>query len=292
MWASGSKTEEVRSRIRERWRRVPESRKESACPPPLCTDRRDLSVSRQRPEPGAARSCRAGARPDAARRSPLRHRKRPVRLRSGRAQMDAKTPFPDAAAGRMAGGAAHPFRRCEQRPDDQPERRDRGPRRSRNRRRPRCHRTVLRHRHAGEIKGPPKDPHQPRPQLFGRRPQSRLDHQSGKPSRHREHGRASRSIRCASAPTSMSRAGRPGTNSSSSTGRWPSAKSGSRWSNASCAAPPSMSIRIPLSATSRSRTELMRRLGHADCGIYAEVIAGGDVSVPAIRSRLMQPELL
>ena len=37
--------------------------------------------------------------------------------------------------------------------------------------------------------------------------------------------------------------------------------------------------------------ELMRRLGHQDCGIYAEVIAGGDVSVGDTIS-VMQPELL
>jgi MOSC domain-containing protein YiiM len=35
----------------------------------------------------------------------------------------------------------------------------------------------------------------------------------------------------------------------------------------------------------------MRRLGHQDCGIYAEVIAGGDVSVSDPISA-MQPELL
>ena len=37
--------------------------------------------------------------------------------------------------------------------------------------------------------------------------------------------------------------------------------------------------------------ELMRRLGHQDCGIYAEVIAGGEVSVGDTIS-VMQPELL
>ena len=36
---------------------------------------------------------------------------------------------------------------------------------------------------------------------------------------------------------------------------------------------------------------LLRRLGHSDCGIYAEVIAGGDVSVGDTIAA-MQPELL
>ena len=52
-------------------------------------------------------------RPDAAGRPPLRHRKRPQRLRSRRPEMDGEGLFPDADAGRMAGGAAQPFRRCE-----------------------------------------------------------------------------------------------------------------------------------------------------------------------------------
>ena len=46
--------------------------------------------------------------------------KRPRRLRS--ADPDGSSPF-CADAGRMAGRAPHPFRRCEQRPDHQPRRR-------------------------------------------------------------------------------------------------------------------------------------------------------------------------
>ena len=64
-----------------------------------------------------------------------------------------------------------------------------------------------------EIKGPPKILDGRRPQLFGRRQKSRLDHQSRKRSRHRKHRRASPSTRCASAAISMSRAGRPGMSS-------------------------------------------------------------------------------
>ena len=52
-----------------------------------------------------------------------------------------------------------------------------------------------------------------------------------------------------------------------------------------------MSIRIRPSATSPFRTALQRRLGHADCGIYAEVIEGGTISAgDTIAAE--QPELL
>ena len=99
----------------------------------------------------------AQARPDAAGRPPLRHRERPLRLRSGRTEMAAKAAFPDADAGRVAGGAADPVRRCEPRPDHPPQRRRSWPRaiskppkagpRSSNSSPPRF---------AGQIKGPPK----------------------------------------------------------------------------------------------------------------------------------------
>ena len=132
-------------------------KKPHACHRPSRPDRRDLPLPRQRPDPGAAQPRRAQARPDAAGRPPLRHRERPLRLRPGRAEMAAETAFPDADAGRMAGRAAHPFRRCEQRPLDQPQRPDRGPGQSGDARGPaRQSRTSSPPTFAGQIKGPPK----------------------------------------------------------------------------------------------------------------------------------------
>ena len=52
-----------------------------------------------------------------------------------------------------------------------------------------------------------------------------------------------------------------------------------KWSSASCAARPPMSILIPPGAISKSRPTLSSNLGHMDCGIYAEVIADGDIGV-------------
>ncbi len=40
-----------------------------------------------------------------------------------------------------------------------------------------------------------------------------------------------------------------------------------------------MSILKPPRAISASRSALTQRLGHSDCGVYAEVIAGGTVGV-------------
>src|SRR3954447_8246960 len=119
MWASRRKTEEVRSQIRERWRRSQESlKKRHVCDRPSRPDRRDLSLPRQGPDPRAAWSRRAEARSDAVGGPSLRHRERPFRLRPSRAEMAAETALPDADAERMAGRPAQPFRRCEQRPLD------------------------------------------------------------------------------------------------------------------------------------------------------------------------------
>ena len=52
---------------------------------------------------------------------------------------------------------------------------------------------------------------------------------------------------------------------------------GSRWSSASCAAPRPTSIPTPACATLPSPTTLMRTFDHADCGIYARVIEGGEI---------------
>src|SRR6266478_2020113 len=118
MWASRRKTEEARSQIREQWRTTRESLNKPHADRLACPDRRDLPLPRQGPDPGAARPRRVERRSDALGGPPLRDRKRPLRLRPGRAEMAAETAFPDADAGRMAGRPAHPFRRSEQRPLD------------------------------------------------------------------------------------------------------------------------------------------------------------------------------
>src|SRR5882757_4719547 len=73
MWASRRKTEEVRSQIRERWRGSRETIKKRHVDRPSRPHRRDLSLSRQGPDPRAARSRRAEAWPDAAGGPSLRH---------------------------------------------------------------------------------------------------------------------------------------------------------------------------------------------------------------------------
>ena len=102
--------------------------------------------------------------------------------------------------------------------------------------------------------------------------------------RHRGHGRAARPSAAASAPTSMSRAGRPGTNSTSSTARSRSAsarlKAVKRITR--CAA-----VNVDPDTAERDLAipqALQRRLGHGDCGIYAEVITGGSIAVSDARS--------
>ena len=163
--------------------------KPHVCDRPSRPDRRDLPLPRQGPDPGAARPRRAEARPDAVGRPPLRHRERPLRLRPGRAEMAAETALPDADAGRMAGRPAHPVRRCEQRPLDQPQRPDRGPGQSRNARGPADDRELLRLDFSRSDQGTAEGAGKSWPQFFGRRPQGRLHHQSRQRPRHREHGR-------------------------------------------------------------------------------------------------------
>ena len=89
----------------------------------------------------------------------------------------------------------------------------------------------------------------------------------------------------------MSRAGRPGTNSTCSTARSRSATSRLKVVKriVRCAA-----INVDPDTAARDLDipqALMRRLGHADCGIYAEVIDGGSIGVgDTIAAE--QPELL
>ena len=59
----------------------------------------------------------------------------------------------------------------------------------------------------------------------------------------------------------------------------PSATPGSRSSSESSAARPSTSIPETAARDLNIPQALMRRLGHADCGVYAEVIAGGAIGV-------------
>ncbi len=117
--------------------------------------------------------------------------------------------------------------------------------RPRNRRGPDRDRAVLCQPLCRPDQGTAKDPDQPGPQLFGRRPQGGLDHQSRQRPRHREHGRPPRpSASLPRQPLCRGLAGlarvRPAR---------PDARdrryAGSRWSSASSAAPPSMSIPTP-----------------------------------------------
>ena len=81
--------------------------------------------------------------------------------------MDVEGLFPDAAAGRMAGGAAHPFRRCEQHVlTIRRERLDRRPGRSGNRGGPGRHRAVFCDQVRRRDQGAAEDPFGRRPQLF------------------------------------------------------------------------------------------------------------------------------
>src|SRR3954470_23748033 len=119
MWAWRGKTEEACSQIRERWRK----KRESLNKPhghDLRPDRRDLPLPRQRPAPGTAWPRRAQARPDAAGRPPLRHRKRSLRLRPGGPKVAAETALSDADAGGVAGRPEYPFRRRNQHLLDRP----------------------------------------------------------------------------------------------------------------------------------------------------------------------------
>ena len=120
--------------------------------------------------------------------------------------------------------------------------------------------------------GPAEDSVRPRPQLFRRRQQGRLDHQSRQ--------RRARSRPWSAQPVhplrfranlyvkgwpawSRTRPGRPDARDRRGPAQGGQAHRPLRR--------PSTSIPRPPRATSRSRTTLMRRLGHIDCGIYAEV---------------------
>ena len=244
-----------------------ESLKKPDVPHLACPDRQPLPLSRQRPHPGtaAAASRLASARrfrPTAA----MPSKTVPAASIPPIPEVDGEGPFPDADAGRMAGGAAHPVRRCQQRPDHPPGRRDRGPGQSRNGGRPRRHRAVFRRRLAGQIKGPPKVLTSPGHSFsdVARKVVSIIN--LGEPAGDREHGRPAGASACGSAPTSMSRAGRPGTNSICST--TPSSIGAARLKVVKritrCAATnvdpdtAARDLEIPQA--------LMRRLGHNECG--------------------------
>ena len=191
MWASSAKNGRGPFAISAWWRAREKSLKKPDVPQ-APTHHRHLPLSRQRPDPGTVAAGGPDPRPDPQGRPPLRHRKRAVRVRSGRAEMAAKAAFPDVAAGRMAGRIADPFRRCQPCPDHPPQRRGRSARQPRDRRGPGRDRAVLCHGLCRPDQGAAKSPDQSRPQFFRRRPQGGLDHQCGKRPRHREHGRPPR----------------------------------------------------------------------------------------------------
>ena len=187
MWEGVPETEEANSQIRVRWRPAAEFPRKPDVPEPARTDRRPLSLSRQRPFPGAAAARHAWGWPDAAGRPALRHRKWPERLRSAGPGMAAQIPIPDADAQRTPGGIAHPFRGSRQSPDHSGGRPDGRARRPRNGGGPGRHRAIFHGEFCRRSQGSPKGPVRQRPQLFGRRPQGRLHHQSFQ--RRRDRGR-------------------------------------------------------------------------------------------------------
>ncbi len=103
---------------------------------------------------------------------------------------------------------------------------------------------------------------------------------------------ASRCIRCAFAPIFTWRAGRPGTNSICSAKPSPSAirrlKVVKRILR--CAA-----VNVDPETAARDLSipnTLLRTYGNADCGVYAEVIAGGSIAIGDAINSLDQPALL
>ena len=91
---------------------------------------------------------------------------------------------------------------------------------------------------------------------------------------------ARRSIRCASAAMSMSPAGRPGTNSICSTREIAHRRRAAQGGQAHRALRRHRRrSRHRHPRPRRFRTTLMQSFGHADCGVYAEVIAGGEIAV-------------
>ena len=119
--------------------------------------------------------------------------------------MAAKIPFPDADAQRAPGGIADPFRGSHQSPDHSGRRAGGCARRPGNGGGPGRHRAVLRGEFCRRSEGTAQGAVGRRPQLFGRRPKGRLDHQSCPASPRSKMRSASRSIRCDFAPICMSR---------------------------------------------------------------------------------------
>ncbi len=174
------------------------------------------------PEP--LTSVATGRRPDVSGRPPLCHRKRPQRLRPCGPEVDGEGLLPDADAGRMAGGAAHAFRRCEQRPDHQPERLDRSTGQSGDGRRPG-------RRSSGSSR--PVSPERSRDHrrffpagvtAFRTSPGRSYPSSISAALPRSRTWSACPFTRCGSVPTSMSAAGRHGMSSNCSTGPSPSAR--------------------------------------------------------------------
>ena len=191
MWASAAKNGRGRFTNSERWRGPRESLKKPACP---------------RPPPariaGIYRYPVKGLTPEQLGRADLSPGQtlpadRRYAIENGPSGFDPAAPkwlpkphFLMLMRDEWLAGAAHPFRRCDQRPDDPPQRRGSWPQgdleTAEGRR---DHRELLRRDLCRPDQGTAEGAGKPGPQLFGCRPQGRLHHQSRQRPRHREHGR-------------------------------------------------------------------------------------------------------
>ncbi|CAH1655673.1 membrane hypothetical protein [Hyphomicrobiales bacterium] len=111
--------------------------------------RNALSLPREGALARAASTGRVARRRIFPRRPAVRHRERPIRLRSGRARASAQDQISDADAERVAGTAAQPLRRYQRRPRHPRGRPGGSARADRQGGRPGCHHPLLRELHAG-----------------------------------------------------------------------------------------------------------------------------------------------
>ena len=247
---------------------------------PARRNRRPLPLSGQGPHPGTAATRSRCGRPDPAGRPPLCHRERPERLRSRAPAWLPKTDFLMLMRNEWLAALRQPFRRRDQRPDH-PQGRRRSPRRATWRRRRAAPRSSSSSRtnFADELKGPPKvlsgDGHS-----F-----SDVARRSSRSSISAASRAIETMVGCRRPSAALPRqslcrrAGRPGTSSTCSARRSRSATARLKVVKriTRCAAvnvDPDTAVRdLEIPQT------LMRRLGHNDCGIYAEVIAGGAIGV-------------